>query len=203
MLEKPLFSKEGLADSFPSLTPAQLETQLEAAKHAETPAPSQYFPGAGANEAEYPYLSSLLTQGDGVWACCCGHENELDDALFQEDFVEREQEVRFCIVCDKCGLSYRAVKHAGSIYPPETCHCGNEFDNEWRRYQIGSVDAYRRDPVKAAHDAKHELCLRRSEKIYDEADTETMRRQRIAEERQKEMEKLRFQAAHSSFSKME
>ncbi|UPX17810.1 uncharacterized protein EKO05_0008143 [Ascochyta rabiei] len=222
-----LFGKKNPAESFPALTPDQLEKQLETATRAEDAASSQYFSRTGVDEAEYPYLSTLVARDDGVWACCCGHENVLvhysgkfpfkhlrcgkcnhvacsicqmsdiltpqDGALCLDEIVERGQEVRFCFVCWNCGLSYRAVRHAGSIHPPGTCHCGNRFGIEWPRYRIGSVDAYRRDPVKTAHDVKHNLCLRKSEKVYDDAHAESMRKQRLQEELRQEKNRLQAQ----------
>ncbi|KZM25449.1 hypothetical protein ST47_g3407 [Ascochyta rabiei] len=167
-----LFGKKNPAESFPALTPDQLEKQLETATRAEDAASSQYFSRTGVDEAEYPYLSTLVARDDGVWACCCGHENVL--------------------VHYSGKFPFKHLRTARYVWT-RLWSVGRRFGIEWPRYRIGSVDAYRRDPVKTAHDVKHNLCLRKSEKVYDDAHAESMRKQRLQEELRQEKNRLQAQ----------
>lgn len=188
-----IFRKTTAAQPSPALSLAE---RLKAAQPAESPLRPSFHPHDGP---ELPYLTYAVTQADGVWVCCCGHENQLvhfagafpfkylacgecDRVLCGEcgtsgvltplvgvvyttEIGAPGEEIRVCSVCSACGLSHRSVGHGGTVSPPEKCCCGNEDSDKWLQYRIGSVWGFRRDPVKAAHDVKHELTARKAEKV--------------------------------------
>jgi hypothetical protein len=70
---KTLFKK---TPEVPRLTPFQVELLMEKAEKAEVgEIPSPYV-SAGADIPQYPHLNAH-EERDGVWVCCCKHENPL------------------------------------------------------------------------------------------------------------------------------
>ncbi|KAH7072875.1 hypothetical protein BKA63DRAFT_576859 [Paraphoma chrysanthemicola] len=72
-------------------------------------------------------------------------------------------EVRFCRICQNCGLSHRASYYGNSTSFPHLCACGVPSFSSEVLYFIGSVDAYHRDPQGRAV----QLTL---ERIYEKSD---------------------------------
>lgn len=67
--------KQHPVDLFPMLHAWQLKYALKSTKRAHH-TPEKKYSGAGPEPYEYAHFS-WGPQADGVWACCCGKENEL------------------------------------------------------------------------------------------------------------------------------
>lgn len=60
--------------------------------------------------------------------------------------IREERATRWCMVCPRCALSYRAAKRWPSLHLPAACHCGHAFGPNWAQFLIGSVHQIRRNP---------------------------------------------------------
>jgi len=69
--------------------------------------------------------------------------------------VRENQAVRWCMVCPRCALSYRASKRKLTLYPPTTCHCGHAFGSDWLQFLMGSVHQIWEYPHHVGLVAKH------------------------------------------------
>jgi hypothetical protein len=95
---KTLFKK---TPEVPRLTPFQVELLLEKAEKAEVGEISSPNVSAGADTPQYPHLNAH-EERDGVWVCCCKHENPLQH--FKGKFPFKRLVCGSCshVLCSAC-----------------------------------------------------------------------------------------------------
>ena len=83
------------------LTPFEVELLLEKAEKAEVGEISSLYVSAGADTPQYPHLNAY-EERDGVWVCCCKHENPLQH--FKGAFPFKRLVCGSCshILCSAC-----------------------------------------------------------------------------------------------------
>ena len=111
------------------LTLFQVDLLLEKAEKAETGEISSSYVSAGADTPQYPHLNAH-EERDGVWVCCCKHENPLQH--FKGAFPFKH------LVCGSCSHILCSACETTAIITPLRDHATlTEKDrNELRFFQV-------------------------------------------------------------------